>query len=275
MELSAIIYPLIIMAVLGGVLGLVLAIASKKFYVAVDPRIDAIVEILPGANCGACGCPGCSGYAVAIVEKNVEMNLCAPGGKNVVTKIGEIMGKNVVLSEPVFAFVHCDGDGVKARFRYAGVTTCKAASVMGLAGSFQDCPYGCLGFGSCIEACPFGALSLNQNNIIVVDRKNCAGCAKCLPSCPRKLITLDPESRTVLIRCNNRDKGAKANKQCNHSCIACGKCARICPVEAIAIKDNLAVIDYAKCELCGKCVSECPKHLIVNYKTNVAAPSAL
>lgn len=266
MEMTAILWPLAIMAVLGGILGLILAVASKKFKVEVDPRIDAIVKCLPGANCGGCGCAGCAGYAAAVVEKGAAVNLCAPGGAAVAAKVAAIMGQTAIASEPVFAFVHCDGDGVRPRFHYSGVINCKAASVLGLAGSFQNCPYGCLGLGSCIEACPFGALSFNANNVVHVDETLCSGCGKCIDTCPRHLITLDPESRVILTRCNNHDKGAKANKQCDHSCIACGKCVRICPAEAITIQNNLAVIDYDKCELCGKCVEACPKHLIVNLR---------
>ena len=258
--------PVGVMAVIGGILGLVLAYASKKFYVKVDPRIDEVLEALPGANCGACGFAGCAAYAEAIVTKGAEINLCAPGAGGVVAAVAKIMGMDAKVKEPNFAVVQCDGDGVRPRFHYAGVPNCKAASVMGLAGSFQDCPFGCLGLGSCVEACPFGAIKLNENNVAIIDENLCAGCGKCVEACPRKLIRLDPESRVIVVRCQNHDKGAKANKQCNHSCIACGKCVRECPFDAIHIENNCAVIDYDKCKLCGKCVKVCPKHLIVNVR---------
>ncbi len=266
MDIIAILMPVVIMAVLGAILGLVLAIASKKFHVVVDPRIDDVIEALPGVNCGACGYAGCAAYAEAIVEKGAEINLCAPGAGAVVVHIAKIMGLTANVSEPNFAVVQCDGDGVQARFKYSGVATCKAASVMGLAGSFQECPYGCLGLGSCIEACPFGAMKLNDNNIVEIDENLCAGCGKCVDVCPRSLIRLDPESRTIVVRCQNHDKGAKANKSCNHACIACQKCVKECPFDAIHVIDNLAVIDYDKCKLCGKCVAVCPKELIVNTR---------
>ena len=266
MDMIAIVTPVIIMAVLGAVLGLILAIASKKFHVEVDLRTEAVSEVLPGANCGACGYAGCAAYAEAIVAKGAQINLCAPGAASVVGKIADIMGMTASVSEPNFAVVQCNGDGVRNRFKYSGVTTCKAASVMGLAGSFQECPYGCLGLGSCIEACPFGAIKLNENNIAQIDENLCAGCGKCVEVCPRHLIRLDPESRVIVVRCQNHDKGAKANKACNHACIACQKCVKECPFDAIQIIDNLAVIDYEKCKLCGKCVAVCPKNLIVNLR---------
>lgn len=254
------------MAVIGGVLGLILAYAAKKFRVESDPRVEEVLACLPGANCGGCGHPGCAGYAAAVVEKGAAVDLCAAGGEAAARKIAAIMGQTVTVREPMFAFVHCDGDGVKPRFHYSGVIDCKAASVMGLAGSFQNCPYGCLGLGSCIATCPFGALRFNDNNVVVVDETVCAGCGKCIQACPRHLISLVPESKVVLTRCSNRDKGAKANKACNHSCIACGLCVNACPAKAITLQNNAAVIDFDLCECCGRCVEACPKHLIVNVR---------
>lgn len=265
-NVAAVLWPLGIMAVLGGALGLALAAASKKFRVEADPRVERVLQCLPGANCGGCGHPGCAGYAAAVVEKGAPVDLCAAGGAAVAGKIAAIMGQTVHRKEPVFAFVRCDGDGVQPRFHYSGVTDCKAASVMGLAGSFQNCPYGCLGLGSCVEACPFGAIRINANNVATVDEQICAGCGKCVNACPRHLIVMVPESQVVLTRCSNHDKGAKANKQCNHSCIACGKCVRACPAGAIAVADNVAAIDPAKCQNCGKCVEACPKHLIIDVR---------
>jgi len=53
---------------LGLFFGASLAYASKKFAVEVDPKIEEILEKLPGANCGGCGYSGCSGYAEAVVS---------------------------------------------------------------------------------------------------------------------------------------------------------------------------------------------------------------
>jgi len=87
------IYAIIILGALGLIYGLGLAFASKKFHVEVDPKIEAIIEALPSANCGACGYPGCAGYAEAIVMNDEELNKCAPGGAAVVEEIATIMGK--------------------------------------------------------------------------------------------------------------------------------------------------------------------------------------
>jgi len=69
MDTSQIILAFLSIGLIGGVLGAVLAYASKVFYVAVDPKVEKIAEVLPQANCGACGYPGCSGYSDAIVSK--------------------------------------------------------------------------------------------------------------------------------------------------------------------------------------------------------------
>ena len=47
-------------------------------------------------------------------------------------------------------------------------------------------------------------------------------------------------------------------KACKAGCIACGKCAKVCPFGAITVENNLAYIDPLKCKLCRKCVNECP-----------------
>lgn len=56
------------LVVIGAVLGLILGIANKYLVVEEDNRIPDVTEMLPGANCGACGYPGCSGFATALVE---------------------------------------------------------------------------------------------------------------------------------------------------------------------------------------------------------------
>lgn len=266
--------PLLLMAAMGGILALILAFASKRFHVQVDPRIESILSILPGANCGACGYPGCAGYAEAIVKKGASIDLCAPGASACVAAIGKIMGVEGVAKEPHVATVRCNGDGVRQRFYYDGIRDCKAAMVLGLAGSFQACRFGCLGLGSCARACPFDAITI-LNGLPYIDESRCTGCKKCVATCPRGLLRVDPLNRTIFVRCANLEKGAIANKACNHACIACGKCARECPFQAISIVNNLAVIDYEKCKLCGKCVKVCPKQCIHNYRPERQARIAL
>ena len=97
--MEAIIMPVVILGITGVLMGLFLAFASKKFEVEVDPKVEAILAILPGVNCGACGYPGCSGYASGVALEGAKMTLCAPGGPKVAAKIGDIMG--VAVEMPV------------------------------------------------------------------------------------------------------------------------------------------------------------------------------
>ena len=97
--MEAIMMPVVVLGITGVLMGLFLAYASKKFEVEVDPKVEAILAILPGANCGACGFPGCAGYASGVALEGAKMTLCAPGGPKVIEKIGEIMG--VAVEVPV------------------------------------------------------------------------------------------------------------------------------------------------------------------------------
>lgn len=74
-----ILWSIVVLGALGLVFGLLLSVFAKIFYVEPDTRIEDITKMLPGYNCGACGKPGCSGLAEAIVEENVNPDLCKPG----------------------------------------------------------------------------------------------------------------------------------------------------------------------------------------------------
>lgn len=145
------------------------------------------------------------------------------------------------------------------RFDYQGIQTCAAAA--SIAGGPSACAYGCLGLGDCTRACKFDAIHV-INGVAVVDRKKCTGCTACTVVCPRHVIQMKPIAPQPAVKCSNKDKGALVNKTCKVGCIACGLCVRNCPNQAIFLKDNVAVIDYTKCNGCGTCVSKCPKKAI-------------
>ncbi len=247
----------------GILIALILSLAAKKFKVETDPRKDKILEILPGANCGACGYPGCEQYAAALVEKNIEVNLCKPGGQEVAKKIGEILGKNASDTQRMVAVVMCGG-GIRAKdeFVYSGIKRCDIAN------KYYDgqklCKYGCLGFGDCVEVCPFDAIHINQYGVAEVDPIKCTGCRLCVKACPKNIIKLVPCTYQVHILCSSKDKGVFVRQVCSVGCIGCGLCVKACPVNDIVLQNNLASMKYDKCNNCGACVIKCPTKCIVS-----------
>ena len=255
------------MAALGAVLALVLAVASRRFAVEVNPLVAQINDVLPGVNCGGCGYPGCSGYAEAVAINGADPTLCAPGGVKVGMDIARIMGVEVDSKKArSVAHCHCQHENVKTVAIYSGIQTCRGASLFGLGGGWLDCRYGCLGYGDCLNACPFNAISMGPDKRPVVNEDLCTGCKKCVVACPRNLMSVDPVDKYVHVLCHNRDKGPMANKICTHACISCKKCEKVCPVQAITVPNLLAEIDYSKCISCGKCVPVCPHGVITNLR---------
>ena len=108
--MEAIVIPAVIVAAIGLIAGIILTIASKLMFVPVDERVAAIEEILPGANCGACGFAGCADYAAALGnDSGMSTSLCPVGGPDVAAKIAGIMGSEAGEVEERVAMVMCNG----------------------------------------------------------------------------------------------------------------------------------------------------------------------
>lgn len=276
---------LILIAVISlGAIGLIAAVilyaASKKFAVYEDPRIAQVSEVLPQANCGGCGYPGCSGFAAACVKAgSLEGKLCPVGGQPTMEKVAAILGLEATASEPKVAVVRCNGTCANRPklTRYDGVRSCVVAN--STYGGETGCTFGCLGCGDCVSACTFGAIRMNpETGLPEVDESKCTACGACAKACPRSIIEIRPKgknNRRVYVQCVNKDKGAVARKACAAACIGCGKCVKVCPFEAITLENNLAYIDPAKCKSCRKCEMECPQNAIVavNFPPRKAKPA--
>lgn len=257
-----ILIAILVLGSLGILFGVGLAFASRKFAVETDPRLERIHGLLPGANCGACGGAGCFGFAEALLGGKVSIDACRVTEDKIKERIAELLGKKIEKKVKLVAVLHCNGGKkVKDRFLYQGIDDCVAVNLV--LGGQKDCVFGCLGFGTCVKVCPFDALKMSGEGLPVVDENKCRACNKCVVSCPKKLFSLVPVTSNVYVACKSHDSGKDTRLSCAVGCIACGKCEQVCPADAIAVIDNLAVIDYNKCTSCGECVKACPMKTIL------------
>lgn len=262
MEVNSIVLAATSLGAMGLIFGAGLALASKKFAVVIDPRVIEVREAVPGANCGACGYPGCDGFANAVVKGIAPVNGCPVGGASVATHIAQIMGLDAGTSVKKVAKVKCEGhdENCGNRYDYDGFDSCVAANMLN--GGPKKCLYGCMGLGSCVQVCPFDAIFINASGLAEVDPEKCTSCNKCVEICPKAVISLVPYEQLTIVACNNKEKGPMVKKNCSVACIACGICEKNCPHDAIHVINNLAEIDYDKCTNCMICVEKCPTKAI-------------
>lgn len=230
-----------IMAVLGGVLGTVIGLFVKFFKVESDPRIDLVLELLPGANCGGCGKAGCSDFARALAKGETMPGNCPVSSAEQIAAIAVTLGIDAGEVKRKQAVIMCRADiGEVPRMTYNGVQDCVAASMV--AGGPDACRYGCLGLGSCARNCPFGAIEI-VGRVAVVHQELCVGCGQCVDICPRNVIKLVPEDANVHIYCNSPERGAVKRVFCKAGCIGCRKCAREIPGK-FTVSGFLAQVNY-------------------------------
>lgn len=259
----AILFAFLILAGLGIILGIGLAIADKKFSVETDPKLEELQANMPGANCGGCGFAGCSAYAEAVYKGTAQVGLCSPGGQALADKMGKILGIEVAATEKMVAFVFCKGNCSKTKkdYDYKGLKDCNAASI--LFKGDNGCKEGCLHLGSCMAVCPNEAIYKNDNDEIVVDKEKCIGCGNCTKVCPNGVIKLIPYKATYAVACNSHLSGAFVNKVCSAGCIGCKICENKAPESGFKVDNFLAVADYnATEENAAKAAQLCPRKII-------------
>jgi len=260
--LISLIIPIIGVGGLALLFGIILGFSAKKFAVESDPKVDRIIKILPGANCGGCGFPGCSIFAERVVTGEASYSGCSPGGQSAATKIANELGINAAAVNRKAAFIKCDGsdNNTRRNYKYDGPKSCVSASQLATGGN-KTCAYSCIGLESCKNACQFGAIKM-ADGIAKVIREKCTACGKCVKVCPKHLIEIVPDRNAVRVVCNSRDKAKAVRDSCRAGCIGCTLCQRNCKAGAITVVDNIAHIDYEKCTQCMECVNKCPSKAI-------------
>ena len=247
------------MALLGIVLGTILAVAYRKLAVEEDPRIDGVEELLPHANCGACGYPGCRPFAEALVQGEAAPSKCTVNSADGVAAVAAYLGVDAGSSEKRIARLACNGGKNVARFQadYQGRASCRAAVAAG--GGGKACRWGCLGLADCEASCTFDAIHMNEQGLPVVDPEKCVACNDCVVACPLDLFSLVPVRQQLFVACKSLAEGDQALSECEVACTACGRCAADAPDGLISIQNNLAVIDKTKNHLATRFpIERCP-----------------
>ncbi len=255
------------MAALALVMAWVLGWANRRFHVETDPRVEAVLRALPGANCGGCGFVGCSEYAEAVAAGRAPPDKCAVGGASCAAAIASILGVELKPSWPYRPAVHCGArlEERLGRLEYRGEPTCASAN---LVSGVQGCTYGCLGLGDCERACPFDAIHV-VDGLAVVDYEKCTGCGKCAEVCPRNIISMVPfkAERMLIVACSNKDPGRYVREVCKVGCLGCRACERTAG-DLFTVVENLSRINYEaydpeKLAAARSAAEKCPMRRIV------------
>lgn len=253
--------------ILGGtalVFAIFIAAANKKLKVWEDPRIDVVAAMLPSANCGACGLPGCRAFAEKAVIGEIQPAKCTVSNAERIGEIAHFLGVDAGQAVKVVARLQCAGGSNVAvqRAEYRGLGTCEAAAAV--AGGGKGCAWGCLGLADCARACTFGAITMNPEGLPVVDVEKCTACNDCVVACPKNLFVLQQLDHQLLVQCKNLVQGDVVLDQCTVACTTCGKCVLDAAPGLISVATGVAVIDYSKiAEGEESAVERCPTSAIV------------
>ena len=255
---------ILILGGVGTVFAVFIALANRKLWVWEDPRIDAVAAMLPNANCGACGLPGCRAFAEQAVAGTVSPSQCTVGSDDAHHAIAAFLGVDAGTAVRRVARLQCAGgcDVARPRAEYRGLATCAAAAAV--AGGGKGCAWGCLGLADCAVACDFDAIAMNEVGLPVVDPVKCTVCGDCVTACPKGLFTLVPVDHHLFVQCRNLRVGDAVLADCAAACTACGKCVQDAAPGLISVASGVAVIDYTRiAEADPRAVARCPTGAIV------------
>lgn len=258
---------LLAVGILGGValvFATLIAIANRRLKVWEDPRIDVVTGMLPGANCGACGVPGCRAFAEKLVAGDGQPAGCNVADAGAKDEIARYLGVDAGQATKVVARMHCAG-GIhvtRQQAEYRGLATCAAAAAV--AGGGKGCAWGCLGLADCVRSCTFDAMSMGADGIPVIDVDKCTACGDCVEACPKDLLALHPVDHRLLVQCRNLIAGDEVLDDCRVACTACGKCVMDAGPGLISVASGVAVVDYRLNDIAAAtAIARCPTGAIV------------
>jgi len=143
--------------------GLALSYAYRSLPAKSSDLVEQVNDLLPQTQCAQCGYPGCRPYAAAIVDSEVAINLCPPGGDETVRRLADLLGKDVLpLAEQ------------RAESRSVAIIDEER----------------CIGCTHCRTACPVDAIVGAHHLMHSVITAECTGCELCIAPCPVDCISL-------------------------------------------------------------------------------------
>jgi Na+-translocating ferredoxin:NAD+ oxidoreductase RNF subunit RnfB len=233
--------------IVGGVafiFAVLIAIANKKLKVWEDPRIGAVVDMLPGSNCGACGAAGCRAFAEELIGQERQPAQCTQLGSDDVVALASYLGVEAGEAVKRVARLLCaGGSNVAVRSAdYLGVQTCGASAAVSAGG--KGCVWACLSLADCERSCDYDAIYMNEHGLPVVIPELCTACGDCVEACPRDLFVVMPMDHKLLVQCRSLLEGDEAEALCKVACNGCGLCASDAAPGLVHIVDGLAVVDY-------------------------------
>jgi Na+-translocating ferredoxin:NAD+ oxidoreductase subunit B len=263
-SVNVVLLSVVILGAFSAVFAAFIAAANAKFKVFEDPRIDGVRDLLPGADCGACGEAGCRAFATAVVSGRRLPAGCTVMNADMRTEVAAYMGVEAGQADKRVARLLCAGgrDVAPYKGRYHGVKSCAAAAAV--TGGGKACAWGCLSFADCAVACDFDAIVMGPTGLPVVDPEKCTACGDCVEACPLGLFVLMPLSHHLVVQCKNLLNGDAATAVCSVACNACGRGVADAEPGLISMVNALATIDYDQIQReNAKAIERCPTGAIV------------